>query len=129
MSGLLDTGALQGIFGSVLSSIYGDGQLIRVVMEWQPGGTTIPVEQPPVSCKVQTDLCTEAMRQQEGYSDKDVRLLVLQSSVEGADLTSDDIIVAKDYRSGDMQRWKLFGLDQDSARAYWEARGVRDATG
>ncbi|MFC6487363.1 hypothetical protein [Nitratireductor sp. GCM10026969] len=127
MSGLLGTDALQGIFGSVLSSIYEDGQLIRVVMQWQPGGTEIPVEQPPVACKVQVDVCTEAMRQQEGYSDTDVRLLVLQSTVAGADLTSDDIIVAKDFRTGDWQRWKLYGLTQDPARAYWEMRGIRDA--
>ncbi|HWK65395.1 MAG TPA: hypothetical protein VNS34_10665 [Rhizobiaceae bacterium] len=128
MAGLLDTDALQGIFGSVLSSIYGDGQLIRVTMDRQPGGSGIPVEQPPVPIKVQVDACTEAMRQQAGYTDKDVRLLVLQAAVDGPELTTDDIVMARDFRSGEMRRWKLFGITQDPARAYWEMRGIRDAT-
>jgi len=122
MSGLLDTDALQGIFGSVLSVIYGDGQLIRVTMERQPGGVVIPVEEPPVPIKVQVDACTEAMRQQPGYTDTDVRLLILQSGVSGAKPTTDDIVIAKG------QRWKLYGITEDPARAYWEMRGIRDAS-
>lgn len=122
MSGLLDTDALQGIFGSVLSAIYGDGQLIRVTMERQPGGVVIPVEQPLVPIKVQVDACTEAMRQQSGYTDTDVRLLILQSGVSGAKPTTDDIVIAKG------QRWKLYGITEDPARAYWEMRGIRDAS-
>jgi hypothetical protein len=122
MAGLLDTDALQSIFGSVLSSIYGDGQLIRIVMQRQPGGSVIPVEQPPVPIKVQVDACTEAMRQQAGYTDTDVRLLILQSGVPGDKPTSDDIVIAQG------RRWKLYGITEDPARAYWEMRGIRDAT-
>lgn len=122
MAGLLDSNVLQGIFGSVLSSIYGDGQLIRVTMVRQPGGTSIPVEQPPVAIKVQVDACTEAMRQQPGYTDTDVRLLILQSGIAGPKPTTDDIVIAQG------ERRKLFGITEDPARAYWEMRGIRDAT-
>lgn len=119
--GLLDTNQLQKAFGSAFKSIYGSGQLIRITMQRQPEGTIVPTEQSPVPIKVQVDQMTEAMRRQEGASDRDVRILVLQDGLTGPALTSDDVVIAQGVR------WKLFGLTQDPARAYYEARGVRDA--
>jgi hypothetical protein len=117
MAGLLDTNAIQSLFGSVLSSIYGDGTLIRVVLvsDGQGGWTESPTEQP---IKVQVDACTEAMRQQAGYTDNDVRLLILQFGVTGGDITSDDVVVARG------KRWRCYGITQDPAASYWEARAV-----
>lgn len=45
MAGLLDTDAIQKIFGSALAGIYGDGQLITVTMVRGPGGAPNSVRQ------------------------------------------------------------------------------------
>lgn len=117
--GLLDTNALQSIFGAALSPVYGDGQLIRVTMQRGSGGVMLPTEASPVSIKVQVDRCTEAMRQAPGYTADNVRLLILQSGISGAKPTSDDIIVARG------ERWKIYEIYEDPAKAYWGGRGVK----
>lgn len=125
MSGLLDTNYIQDLFGSVFGDIYGDGELIRVSMVRQTSGSLIPSEAAAMPIKVQVDVCSEAMRLSAGYSDTDVRLLVLQSGVSGGDVNTDDIIRAKD-RNGVLRRWKVAeGVTQDPGRSYWEIRGIR----
>lgn len=127
MSGLLDGNFIQDLFGSVFGDIYGDGELIRVSMVRQPNGSVVPTKGDPISIKVQVDACTETMRQQAGYSDTDVRLIVLQSGITGGDINTDDVIRAKD-RNGVLRNWKVAaGVGQDPARAYWEIRGIRQA--
>lgn len=122
MAGLLDTGVIRSIMGRALAGIYGDGQLIRVAQVRQPGGVYLPVPQLPVAIKVQVDRCTEAMRQAEGYTAQDVRLLVLQEGVPGPAPTSDDIIVARG------ERWKIYEVYEDPAQSYWGGRGVKQGT-
>lgn len=123
MTGLLDSDDIQQLFGDVFSDIYGDGELIRVDMVRGPGGVMTPTEQPPVPVKVQTDRCDHAMRDAPGYSDTDVKLLILQSGVSGRKPNTDDIVVARG------QRWKISGVTEDPARSYWSMRGIRQATG
>ena len=125
MSGLLDTDFIQDLFGSVFGEVYSEGELIRVSMVRQPSGSLVATESAPVAVKVQVDVCTEAMRLAPNYSDTDVRLLVLQAGIAGGDITTDDIIRAKD-RNGVLKRWKVAGqVTQDPGRSYWEARGVQ----
>lgn len=124
MAGLLDTDFIRDIFGAAFEDIYGDGELIRVDMVRQESGTITPQLSAAVPIKVQVDICTEAMRAQAGYSDTDVRLLILQSGIAGRDLNNDDMVRAKD-RAGVLRTWKVFGVTQDPARSYWEARGIR----
>lgn len=119
---LLDTSAIRDIFGATLGAIYGDGQLIRVDMVQQPNHSLLPVEQAPVAIKVQVDRADEAMRAAPGYTETDVKLLILQSGISGREPNSDDIVVAQG------QRWKLAGVQQDPARSHWTARGIRQAT-
>lgn len=119
MSGLLDGDGIKNMFNSVLSSIYGKGVLIRTTMVRQSGGVMVPVDQPPVAVRVQIDRCTEAMRQAQGYTEKDVRMLVLQAGVPGQMITSNDKIVARG------QTWKLYEIYEDPARVYWGGRAVR----
>lgn len=118
MAGLLESDFICNTFGSVLSSIYGDGKLIRVVTGRGAGGVVTHTEQAAVDIKFQIDVCTEAMRQQEGYTDKDVAMFVLQMGVTGGDLTSDDIIEARG------KRWKMYGITTDPAKSYWLGRAV-----
>lgn len=120
MTGLLDTNFLQAQFGAVLSSIYGDGELIPVKMDRQPGGSMKPVEQPSIPIKVQVDNCDEAMREQVGFADTDVKLIILQSGVS-AHPDSDSIVIAQG------RRWRVSGVRADPARASWVMRGIREA--
>lgn len=120
--GLLDTNAIRRKFGQVFSSIYANGQLIRVIKERQPGGSYRNKEEEPVGIKVQIDRCTESMRQAQGYTAEDVKLLILQDGVSGAKPTSDDIIIAGG------ERWKIYEVYEDPAKSYWGGRGVKQAT-
>lgn len=122
MAGLLDTDAIQKIFGSALAGIYGDGELITVTMVRGPGGVQTPQET-SVPCKVQVDNCDEAMRSAEGYSDTDVKLIILQDGMTGSEPDGDSIVIAQG------KRWKVSGVRSDPARAAWVMRGIRQAAG
>ena len=87
---------------AVAFSNAGLGSFVDAFAEWpgQPvvddGGSIVspgePISRP---CKVQVDRVTEAMRQAEGYRDKDVALLVLCATLEG-DLDTDAFFQAED---------------------------------
>jgi type 1 fimbria pilin len=78
-----------------------------------------PVEKP---CSVQVDSTTEAMRSADGYTDLDMRLLVLSATLD-ADLdTSARIEVLDGPHAG---TWQLASCDRDPAGIYWECRGRR----
>ncbi|ELT46836.1 hypothetical protein [Brucella intermedia] len=121
MAGLLDTDDIQQLFGDIFSDIYGDGQLITVTMVRGPGGVQIPQES-SVPCKVQVDRADESMRQSAGYTDTDVKLIILQSGLSDKEPDSDSIVVAQG------RRWKVSGVRSDPARAAWIMRGIRQAS-
>lgn len=121
MAGLLDTDDIQQLFGNIFSDIFGDGQLITVTMVRGPGGVQIPQET-AVSCKVQVDRADEAMRQSAGYTDTDVKLIILQAGLSDKEPDSDSIVVAQG------RRWKVSGVRSDPARAAWIMRGIRQAS-
>lgn len=120
--GLLDTDALKNIMGAAFAPVLGTGQLIRVEMVRQTGGVVLPTEQAPVAISVQVDRCDEAMRQSPGYTDLDVKLIILQANVTGREPNSDDIVVAR------AQRWKAKSVRSDPARSHWIIHGTREAT-
>lgn len=122
LMGLLDTDALKNIMGAAFAPVLGTGQLIRVEMVRQTGGVVLPTEQAPVAISVQVDRCDEAMRQSPGYTDQDVKLIILQASVTGREPNSDDIVVARS------QRWKAKSVRSDPARSHWIIHGTREAT-
>lgn len=71
-------------------------------------------------CSVQVDAVTEAMRLADGYTDKDMRLLVLTATLEG-DLNTDATI---DVLAGPhMGEWMLASCDRDPCGVYFECRG------
>lgn len=121
--GLLDSNALQDLFGTVFSDLYGSGRLIRVTKVRGTGGVLRNQYQQPVPIKVQIDRCDEAMRRQSGFTDQDVKLLVLQAGVGGEAPTTDDVIEAGG------RRWSMFAVGEDPARSYWRGRGVRQSPG
>lgn len=102
---------------SFFDDVYPTGTLIRRTITEDAGGsqTATKVTQ---SIKVQTDTVTEAMRQAAGYTDRDVRLIVLSAGV--TDITSDDQII--DSR-GDT--WNVIDPALDACGSHWVARGQR----
>lgn len=118
MTGLLD-GGLQGVFGAAFGGIYLDATLHRKGLVFaSDGGVSSPGDSDePV--KAHFASVTEAMRQAEGYSERDVALLILQSGVSAAPTTDDAITL-----SG--QRWAIAGpITEDPARTHWLVRGRR----
>lgn len=128
--GLLDSGAIRDLFGSVFGEVYEDGRLIRRTMIRTQTGSLIPGYLQPLNIKVQVDRLDETMRSQQGYTqraqkdytDQDVKLLVLQAGVN-AQPDSDDIVQTADGR-----RWNMKEVGEDPARSYWRGRGVRVAS-
>lgn len=118
---LLDTNALQSLFGSVLSGVYGSGRLIRVTKIRALGGVMINRYEEPIPIKIQVDRCDEEMRGQSGYTSENAKLLILQAGVGSPAPTSDDVIEVR----GD--RWNIFSVGEDPARSYWRGRGVKQS--
>lgn len=111
---LLD-GGLKNIFGAAFGSIYLDGHLIRVTMTddgeggWSEAFAAYPI-------KGQTDAVTERMRLNAGYTDGDMRVLVLQAGSPVAPLTDDRVILGNEV-------WDVSGIEADPANTHWEMRG------
>lgn len=112
--GLLD-GGIASLFGQAFGQFYLDGNLTRTTLIGDDsGGGTASYSN--VAVKVQMDSCTEAMRAQAGYTDTDVRLLILHSPL-GSDIQTDDKVSV----GGSV--YAIASVAQDPARSYWECRG------
>lgn len=72
------------------------------------------------SCSVQVDAATENMRTAEGYTDKDMRLLVLAATLDARMDTAAQIEVLAGPHEG---LWMISSVDLDAAGVYWECRG------
>lgn len=115
--GLLN-GGLQAIFGAALGPLYLDGQLIRVETIYATDGTLTKVTTAE-AIKVQIDAVTEQMRQSPGYTERDIRLIILQSGILGRAPSSDDYVTIPNRG-----RWSLASVDTDVALVYWQARAT-----
>jgi hypothetical protein len=112
---------LQGIaavLSSAVAPLYRDGTLYRAGAPIDDGAGTVtapePTEEP---IKVQIEACTEAMRSAQGYTDTDVRLIILAPGVDRH--TTDDEAEA------DGVRYALASVATDPANSYWDCRGRR----
>jgi hypothetical protein len=71
-------------------------------------------------CMIQVDSVTEAMRAQEGYTDRDVRLLVLSATLAGVLDTAATVDVLEGPNQG---VYSLQTCVRDPMGVYWECRG------
>jgi hypothetical protein len=80
----------------------------------------------PVSkaCHCQFDAATQAMRQAEGFTETDVRVLVLAASLDGRLDNEARIVVASGEYAG---TWALLSCVRDPAGIGYECRGRRVA--
>ncbi|WIA54318.1 hypothetical protein N6H05_14725 [Sphingobium sp. WTD-1] len=114
--GLLD-GGIASIFGAALGGLYLPATL-------HVPGTRTDDEEGNISygpgtdvpCRAQMDAATYAMRQSEGYSEGDVRIIILTAGL-GAEVTTDCQITV----SG--KRWMVGSADLDAASSHWVCRG------
>jgi hypothetical protein len=117
--GILD-GGLQSIFGAAFGGIYSDGTLYVIErVENEDGGFT-PYERRK-AIKGQVDACTEAMRQQAGYTERDARLMVLQIDQHACPVarpTTDAQITLGGTR------WAVGSVEADPANTHWIIRAT-----
>lgn len=78
-----------------------------------------PVEKP---CKAQFDAPTEAMRNDPGFLENDVRLIILTATLDGTLDRSAKIVVDEGANAGE---WALQSIIGDSAGIGWECRARR----
>lgn len=114
--GLLN-GGISAIFGAVLSGLYLPATL------HVPGTRTDDEEgnisygpETDIPCRAQIDAATYAMRQSEGYSEGDMRIIVLVSGLCSGITTDCQISV-----SG--KRWMVGSAELDAAASHWVLRG------
>lgn len=124
----MDTGALPLISGVLSGSgaafldrylrpMYLDGVLERSQRtEALDGTVTETFTQTPIKC--QTDIANEVMRTAAGYTDTDMRVLVLAADVDS--INTDDQIV-----DGRGDRWAIARASLDPCGAYWDCHGQR----
>jgi hypothetical protein len=114
--GLLD-GDIAGLFGTVFGSFYLDGTLSQNAV-WVPDGEGGGSYQSAatVAVKYQIDQVDERTRAAGGYSQDDVRFIVLQQT--GVVLDGDSELTAGG------RTYLLRNPQQDPARSYWMVWGV-----
>lgn len=108
-------------FSASMGGPYHAGQVIRQSEPVRDAGGSIvtPGEVTREACQVQVDAATEAMRGQDGYTDLDMRLLVL-----GPDELDADAVIA--VLAGPMMgRWRVQSCERDPAGIGWVCRGRR----
>lgn len=86
------------------------------------GSITTPGTPIEITCSVQVDVVTEAMRQAEGFTDKDMRLLVLAATLDGDMDTSATVEVLDGPHAGS---WSIDMADLDTMGSHWVCRGRR----
>lgn len=90
---------------------------------WDDGGSIVTPGVPDErDCRAQIDACTEAMRGEAGYADKDVRLIVLAATLDGRLDTDASIAVVKGPNAG---LWSLQTCELDPAGIGYVCRARR----
>lgn len=119
--GLLDGNTLKQTFGAVFTPLYGDATLYRIVRQANGAPVQPTVFATGAACKAQVENYSNLVRAQRNIPDKDIRLFILQATLEGAAPTQDDEIeVAVKGR-----RYRISQpITEDPARAYWDLRGT-----
>lgn len=111
--GLLD-GGMASVFAGIMGTYFLDATLHRATMSDDgAGGGSVSFSDYPV--KAQIDAATQAMREAQGYTDTDQRILVLASGI--GEITTDDEITV------DGRRWSVASVAADPAQAYFDLRG------
>lgn len=114
MAALLN-GGLQAVFGAAFGAVYLPGYLLRTTLT-DDGEGSYTTSHAVHAIKGQVDQASERMRRAEGYTDGDMRIIVLQSGVTVEPNTDDLAILGGKV-------WALSGIQADPAITHWEMTG------
>lgn len=103
------------LFGSVFGQVYDDGVLTVSTLTKGAGGVMSRTTQ-DFAIKVQQDSCTESQRNEDGYTGRDVRLLVLRLSLSVDQFNADNFISVYG------KTWSIESLSNDPAASYFDIR-------
>lgn len=113
---------IQSIAGDVFGELLREATLYLPVRQTNRAGDVSMIEGAGIACRAIEVKGTEEMRAEEGYSQRDIRILVLQATAEGVaphQLTADALI---DFQG---VRWRITGpIERDPADATWTFRAT-----
>lgn len=118
-------------FAQIAAAVSGafDGPFHAGLLTWpgtpvtDDGGSIVEPGTPEVyDCTVQIDVCTEEMRGEAGYTDKDVRLIVLAPGLERAVDTDATLRVLAGPHVG---TWSIQSEAKDVLGCAYDGRGRR----
>lgn len=116
--------SIANAFSQRFGGPYHDGYVIvpRRVRLDSGGSLAAPVRPARIACRVQVDVATEAMRAQDGFTDKDVRLLILRDGLAVELNTDVSVEVAGGPHAG---TYSVQSVGADAMGVYWDCRGRR----
>lgn len=121
--GLLD-GDIAALFGGAFGQFYLDGTLIRTGISHDGQGGGSATDGAPQPCKLQIDGCSDRQQGQDGYTAKDVSIIVLQSGITGGDINENTIITPATGLYAGTQFQVRTPIDRDPANSYWQFRAT-----
>lgn len=93
--------------------------------EYDAGGSIVTPGTPvSLTCSAQFDTPTEAMRNDPGFLERDMRLIVLTATLDGTLDSAAKIVVASGEHAG---TWSLESVQGDPAGIGWECRARKVA--
>lgn len=109
-------------FSAVFGGPYFDAMVMTpgVPVTDDGGSIVTPVASTERTCQCQVDDCTEDQRAEAGYTDKDVRLLILTATLAGGLDTEDTLTVLGGPRAGS---YSVQSVSGESFGIYWQCRG------
>lgn len=112
--GALD-GGIAAVFGAAFSGIYLPGEVFHATTAKASGGKLTKTFGEPAPCRYQPEKTTQAMRQTEGYTDKDARFFILRAGVAPTPALDVD-----DEFQTSTGRWQVIAAGGDPASSYWD---------
>lgn len=120
---LLD-GEIAGLFGDVFGAFYLDGVLVRTTLTGDGAGGGSASDDAGQPCKLQIDSCSDRQQRQDGYTEKDVSIIVLQSGIVGGDINPNVKITPASGPYAGMTFQARTPVDRDPANSYWQFRAT-----
>lgn len=111
-------------FSAVLGGPFHPARIIEITeTEYDDGGSIISAGGVAYrACQCQIDSATEAMRQQGGFVDGDLRFIILSATLDGSLGTDARIEVLEGPFTG---IWSVEAIERDPVAARWVGRGRR----
>lgn len=117
---MLEEDDIRDMFAGVLGDLYGPAVLRTMTRSnvRDPATGTFPLSATTTNVRAQRDVCTHKQMAHQGYSEKDVRIMVLQSGVSVRPNTDSEIT-----QGGEL--FMVMDVDEDPCRVYWDLRARR----